>query len=137
LTIDEMKELVRTMIEAVNEGDVEKAVSYTAPDCLLNGELFGREGDRMRTRMMASAFPDGKWGIDDMIAEGDKVVLRYTLRGTHKGELASLGLPPTGKEVTMRGITIYRIVDGMFVEAWEHYDRLGLLQQLGVIPQPA
>ncbi len=137
MTTNEMKELVRTMFEAVNVGDVEKAVSYTAPDCLLNGEPFGREGDRMRTRMMASAFPDGKWGIDDMIAEGDKVVVRYTFRGTHEGELATIGLPPTGKQVTMAGITIYRIVNGMFAEAWEHYDRLGLLQQLGVIPQPA
>jgi predicted ester cyclase len=62
----------------LNRGDVEGNIQYTAPDCLLNGEPFGREGDRQRNLMMLAAFPDGHYSIDDMIAEGNKVVLRWT-----------------------------------------------------------
>lgn len=82
--------------------------------------------------MMLAAFPDGQYSMDDMIAEGDKVVLRWTFRGTHKGEL--MGIPATGKQVTMAGISIYHFANGMLEEIWEHYDRFGFLQQLGVIP---
>jgi len=67
-----------------------------------------------------------------MIAEGDKVVVRSTFRGTHKGDL--MGIPPTGKQVTMPLILIYRIADDKIVEHWMQADALGLLQQLGVIP---
>jgi predicted ester cyclase len=69
---------------------------------------------------------------EDMIAEGDKVVVRSTFRGTHKGDL--MGIPPTGKQVTMPLILIYRIADDKIVEHWMQADALGLLQQLGVIP---
>jgi len=69
---------------------------------------------------------------EDMIAEGDKVVLRSTFRGTHKGDL--MGIAPTGKQVTMPLILIYRIADDKIVEHWMQADALGLLQQLGVIP---
>lgn len=70
--------------------------------------------------------------ITDMIAERDKVVLRWTFRGTQQGEL--MGIPPTGKQVTMAGISIYHFANGMLAEIWENYDKLGFLQQLGVIP---
>ncbi len=126
------RSIVRAMFAASNAGNVEEAVQYTAAECLLNGEPYGREGDRMRTTAMVAGFPDGKWILDDAVAEGDKVVARYTFQGTHRGEL--LGIPPTGKQVTMSGITIYRIVNGQFTEIWESYDRFGLMQQLGVIP---
>ncbi len=128
----ENRAIVRAMFDASNAANVEEAVQYTAPDCLLNGQPYGREGDRMRTTAMVAGFPDGKWILDDEVAEGDKVAARYTFRGTHQGEL--LGIPPTGKQVTMTGITIYRIVDGQFAEIWESYDKFGLLQQLGVLP---
>ncbi len=128
----ENKTIVRAMFDASNAANVEEAIRYTAPDCLLDGQPYGREGDRMRTTAMVAGFPDGKWILDDAVAEGDKVVARYTFRGTHHGEL--LGIPPTGKQVTMTGITIYRIVNGQFAEIWESYDKLGLLQQLGVLP---
>lgn len=128
----ENRAIVRAMFEASNAANVEKAIQYTAPDCLLNGEPYGREGDRMRTTAMVAGFPDGKWILDDAVADGDKVVARYTFRGTHQGEL--LGIPATGKQVMMTGITIYRIVNGQFAEIWESYDKFGLLQQLGVLP---
>jgi predicted ester cyclase len=79
-----------------------------------------------------AAFPDGQYSMDDLIAEGDKVVLRWTFRGTHKGEL--MGIPATGEQVTMAGISIYHFANGMLAEIWENYDKFGLLQQLGVIP---
>jgi predicted ester cyclase len=69
-----------------------------------------------------------------MIAEGDKVAIRWAARGTHQGEL--LGIQPTGKQATWTGISIYRFADGKIVEAWWSKDVLGLLQQLGVIPPP-
>jgi steroid delta-isomerase-like uncharacterized protein len=81
-----------------------------------------------------SAFPDAHFTIDDIFAEGDKVAARWTMTATHKGELR--GIPPTGKKVTMWAISLYRIVEGKIVEAWERYDTLGLMQQLGVIPKP-
>jgi predicted ester cyclase len=68
-----------------------------------------------------------------VIAEGDKVVTRYTVRGTHQGEMEEFG-PPTGRQVEVKGITIHRVEDGKIVEEWERYDNLSLLQQLGLAP---
>ncbi len=81
---------------------------------------------------MGSAFPDAQTTIEDLVAKGDTVVKRWTVRGTHQGEL--MGIPPTGKPVTLAGVTIYRLAGGQIVEGWWTYDSLGLLQQLGVIP---
>ena len=78
-----------------------------------------------------SAFPDINFTLDDFILEGDKIVYRWTLRGTHQTEFR--GIPPTNKEVTAWGITIERVAGGMLVEAWERYDTLGFMRQLGVI----
>jgi len=71
---------------------------------------------------------------EDLIAEGDRVVSRFTIRGTHKGVL--MGIAPTNKPVTVTGIVIYRIVDGKVVEQWENINFLGMMQQLGVFPPP-
>jgi len=132
MTVETNKKLVLAAIDAVNRNDVDEAVAFDAADMLLNGEPFGREADRQRCLMMAAAFPDGRWAVDDVVAEGEQVVLRYTFRGTHQGDL--MGIPPTGKAITLTGMTIYRIVDGTLVEFWESLDRLGLYQQLGLIP---
>lgn len=88
----------------------------------------------MFTGMFMSAFPDTKMTVEQQIAEGDKVVTRWKAQGTHKGEL--MGIPPTGKQVTVTGISIERIVGGMIVESWEEFDQMGMMQQLGVIPAP-
>ena len=82
--------------------------------------------------MYITAFPDLQFTIEDMIAEGDTVVVRYTTRGTHQGNL--WGIPPTGKQVSGTGMFIDRPVNGKAVEQWINGDDLGLLQQLGVIP---
>ena len=90
------------------------------------------KGSEHFSSMFYSAFPPGQVTIEDMIAEGDKVVSRITLRGTHQGTFQ--GIPPTGKQVTITGIQILRIADGKIVEHRSELDALGLLQQLGVIP---
>jgi predicted ester cyclase len=84
--------------------------------------------------MYRTAFPNIHVTIEDQIAEGDKVVTRWTGHGTHQGEL--MGIPPTNKAVTVTGIAIDRIVAGKIVEHWENFDQLGMLVQLGVVPPP-
>ena len=82
-----------------------------------------------------AAFPDCQITIEDQIAEGDKVASRATMRGTHRG--AFMGIAPTAKHVTFTGITIARVEEGKFAEVWQDVDALGLMQQLGAIPQMA
>jgi len=89
----------------------------------------GHEAYRQLGAAYFSAFPDIHFTIEDMLAEEDKVVIRYTTRATHRGEL--MGILPTGKQVTVSGISIYRIASGKIVEEWDSYDNLGVMQQLG------
>ena len=81
-----------------------------------------------------SAFPDFHSTIEDQIAEGDKVVTRWRMRGTHRGEFR--GIAPTGKDLDITGIGIFRFSDGKVVESWDNFDQLGMMRQLGVIPAP-
>ena len=81
-----------------------------------------------------AAFPDRRFVVEDMIAEGDKVSARFTMRGTHKGEFR--GIAPTGKEVIMTGIDIIRLTEGKMVEDRVEVDQLGMMRQLGVVPSP-
>ena len=97
--------------------------------------LLDVEGHRTYAQIMATAFPDLERRIEDLLAEGDKVVARWTASGTNLGEL--YGRPPTGTLATSSGITIFRIADGRIVEEWSENDMLGLLQQLGAIPPPS
>lgn len=79
------------------------------------------------------AFPDFHFAIEDMVAEGDKVAFRATISGTHQGEFN--GIPPTGRRIAFEHIHITRFVDGKGVDHWAVFDFLGMLQQLGAIPQ--
>ena len=92
------------------------------------------EHHRQYSMAMMQAFPDLERTIDDLFAADDKVVLRWSARGTHTGDFN--GMPPTGREATSSGITIFRVEDGRIVEEWAESDMLGLLQQLGAIPSP-
>lgn len=95
----------------------------------------GREGMKQALANFRTAFPDLETSCEHLIAEGDTVVLRWKARGTHRGEL--MGIPPTGKQVTLKGVDILRIENGKIAERWAEYDNLGLLQQLGVVPEMA
>lgn len=94
----------------------------------------GRQGARKFIAAYRGAFPDSRITIEDQFENGDKVVTRWTTEGTHKGEF--MGMPATGKHATMNGISIDRVVGGKIVESWGSSDRLGMLQQLGIVPKP-
>jgi predicted ester cyclase len=92
----------------------------------------GPEGSKMLVKIYRTAFPDLQFTVDEQVAEGDKVMTRWSAKGTHRGDLA--GIPPTGKSVSVTGISIDRIAGGKIVETWGIFDQFGMLQQLGVIP---
>ena len=94
----------------------------------------GPEGFKQFASVYFTAFPDLRLTIEEMVAEGDEVVTRWTSHATHSGNF--IGIPPTGKSTSITGITINRIVEGKAVETWTNFDMLGLLQQLGVVPAP-
>jgi predicted ester cyclase len=81
-----------------------------------------------------AGFPDARFKVEDIVAEGEKVVVRYAINGTHTADF--LGIPPTGKMIYMTGMSMYRVVDGKLTDGWVQYDQLGLMQQLGVVPMP-
>ena len=137
-TESEHKAVVRRFIgQAFNAGDLAIIDELVARDYVLHvaPEVRGPEGMKHFVTMYRTAFPDYACTIDDQIAEGDKVVTRWTARGTQQGEL--MGIPPSGKQVTLPGVVIDRIADGQLVETWLQADVLGMLQQLGVIPATA
>ena len=100
----------------------------------LPGLPTGPEGTKQLITVYRNAFPDVHFTIDEQIAEGDKVMTRWTAHGTHQGELA--GLPATGKSSTVTGIAVDRIMNGKIAESWGIFDQFGMMQQLGVIPTP-
>ena len=97
-------------------------------------DVRGVEGLKQFVTMIRSAIPDLHITLEDDIAEGDKVVSRWSAQGTHQGEL--MGIAPTGNQMMITGITIHRIEEGKIVEEWENWDALGLMQQIGAIPSP-
>jgi steroid delta-isomerase-like uncharacterized protein len=97
-------------------------------------DIRGLKDFKQNMSEMFDAFPDNRATVDDIIVEGDKTVMRYTVTGTHKG--AFMGIPPTNKKLTMSVIEIDRFVGGKCVEGWLMADTLGMMQQLGVIPTP-
>ena len=136
---EENKAVVRRFFEEVwNNGNFEVADEILAPDFVVNRVPPGippdREGFKQLIAMYRAAFPDLHLDIEDQIAEGDMVVTRFTLHGTHQGEL--MGIPPTNKPITVTGIGINRIVEGRSREIWINFDQYGMLVQLGVIPAP-
>jgi steroid delta-isomerase-like uncharacterized protein len=98
---------------------------------------FGRgpESEKKRATLYRTAFPDLHLTIEDVIAEGETVMTRWSGRGTHKGELD--GIAPTGKQFTISGVTVARVSNGKIAEGYVNWDAQGLMQQLGVVPQPA
>ena len=92
--------------------------------------------DELKGLMTAyrTAFPDIRFTVEELVAEGDKVVKRWTIRGTHNGDL--MGIAPTGKKVEVTGMTMARFAGGKLVEEWEAADMLSLMQQVGAIPTP-
>ena len=140
MSTEQNKARMRQMVEEMfNRGNVNRLDEFMAPDfveheVLPPGIPEGREGVKQFFAVLHSAFPDFKATIDDLIAEDDKVVIRMTWTGTHKGEF--MGIPATGKRMSIGVFDIIRVVDGKAVEHWGQMDNMGLMQQLGAMPGP-
>jgi steroid delta-isomerase-like uncharacterized protein len=118
-----------------NSGNLAAVDEIMAPDARYHGPhmpngLGGRDDWRNAIAMYRRAFPDARVTFDELIVAGDRIVGRWSATGTHNGELP--GMAPTGTEIAISGITIYRIADDQITEAWEQLDLLGMWQQLGV-----
>ncbi len=119
-----------------NLGTVDELVARDVVEhnLVVPGQGPGLDGFRQAVAMALAAFPDVQITLDDCIAEGDRVVARWTARGTQRGEFA--GIPPTNKQMRVEGIDIYRYEGGKRVETWRQWDLLGMMRQLGAAPSP-
>jgi steroid delta-isomerase-like uncharacterized protein len=139
VTAEENKAVLRRWIEAYNERDLQSeaevlASNYVAHVPAAPGPLEGLEAWRQFSGSFAEAFPDIRLTVEEIFSEGDLVAARVAFRGTHRGEFQ--GIPPTGKEVAFTSIEVNRVRDGKVEEHWVELDLLGLMQQLGAIPEP-
>jgi steroid delta-isomerase-like uncharacterized protein len=135
--VDENKRLVCLLMEEdISQGNMAVAEQIISPDFLDHtnppGLQHGLAGHNGIVALFRSAFPDLEFHIDELIAEGDRVVARTTMRGTQQGEF--FGIPPTGTSVTVPGIHILRIADGRIAEHWGVNDDLSFMRQLGQMP---
>jgi steroid delta-isomerase-like uncharacterized protein len=131
------KGIVRRYLEQVwNGGQRDLMQEFIAENVVHHGiaQAPGLEGMKAGYDFSLNAFPDLQLTIDDEIAEDDKVVIRWTLKATHQGEL--MGIPGTGRKVTQSGVSIFRLANAKVVELWFLADNMSLMQQLGVIPTP-
>jgi steroid delta-isomerase-like uncharacterized protein len=137
---EENKAVARAVFDVFSGGDPASLDEKVAEDAVDHDPYNpfaeeGREGLKKVIAMYRSAFPDLRFEIEDQIAEGDKVVTRWTGTGTHQGDL--MGAAPTGKTSVVGGVGIDRIENGKVVEAWGYWDALGMFQQLGLSAEPA
>ena len=135
MSTEQNKALIRKFEELINSRDLDTALTLLSPEFADHTPAVGLppgvEGVRAFFTMQFAAFPDSHSTSLDMIAEGDKVVHRMSTEGTHQGEF--LGIPATGKRVTMTYIDIWRTADGKLAEHWVEADMMGMMQQLGVM----
>ncbi len=131
---EENKDLARYSWEVVSQRNPDLLEEVYADDVVWHEpeqDVQGLEEAKQFFSKYLTAFPDFNATVEDAIAEGDKAVTRWTIRGTHQGEVEEFG-PPTGRQVEIKGITIHRIEGGKIAEEWERYDNLGVMQQLGL-----
>ena len=133
---DRNKELVRRFFEAVERGDLDALDDLVATDAIdhtpFPNQPAGIDGVKQTLAALRRAFPDFRQEILEMVAEGDRVAVRASLRGTHRGEF--LGIPPTGRPVEVESIDILRVEGDKFVEHWGMVDQMALMGQLGQMP---
>jgi steroid delta-isomerase-like uncharacterized protein len=142
MSAEENKAIARREMEELfnHTGNLDVADDIYAPDFVGHGptqpeDLHGVEAARQFAATMRSAFPDLTCTIEDQVAEGDKVVTPWRGRGIHQGETEELG-PPSGNRLEITGISIERFSEGKIAESWDTYDALGMMQQLGMVPEP-
>ena len=134
---EENRALALRAADIVNQRNPDLIEELYPPDFVWHGpdqDIRGYERAKQLSYTFLAAFPDAEMTDEDVIAEGDKVVRRYTTRGTHQGETEMFG-PPTGRQIEQKGITIHRFEEGKIVEEWEIFDTLSMLKQLGLAPE--
>ena len=138
MSAEENKSIIRRLImEVWGNGDMtalDEIVSSDFIDHTTTGNVPRSENFKRLVIDFRSAFPDIQFTIEDMMAEGDKVIARWTASGTHKGEF--LGHTPKDNQISITGVHIYRLSNEKLVERWGNWDQLGLMQQIGLIPTP-
>jgi steroid delta-isomerase-like uncharacterized protein len=139
MAAEENKEIVRRFWEVWEEGNLGLVDEVVGSDYVnhspgMSNQPEGPEGIKAVVTMFRAGMPDLRVVIEDIIAEGDKVVMRYRIEGTHEGEL--FGVPPTGRRVSIESITVERVSGGKIREHWRVTDALDMMQQLGAIPAP-
>lgn len=133
-TVEFNKQLVRTLYEeCINGRKLDRIETLVAPDFVGPRGEHGPREFRAAIEMVLTGFPGVRFQIHDLFGEGDRVALRWTFRANHGGWF--VGQPPSSKEVTQEGNVIYQIRDGLIVRAWLQADKLGVLQQIGVVPR--
>jgi steroid delta-isomerase-like uncharacterized protein len=136
MSAEEVKAAIGQAIAGFNDpANRETYLGLYTDAAVYHGVGSGIEAIRGFYDTLWSAFPDARLEIEDVVVEGDKVAGRYVMKATHQGPFQ--GIPATGKQITLAGITILRLVNGRCVERWNQADLLGLMQQLGVAPAPA
>jgi steroid delta-isomerase-like uncharacterized protein len=137
MSTEESKAIARRIMERLDQRDLDGVLVLCTDDAVWHGfapQPLDTDGYRQAISMFLDAYPDSRFPIDDVIAEGDKVTIRHSLRGTQRA--AFQNIPPTGKQVKVNGIATFRVVNGKIAETWLNADILGMLQQLGAIPAP-
>ncbi len=136
MSAEENKTIVRRFYEEWNKGNMQGVFDLFSDDVVDHnptpGQPSGKAGVIQSLEIFHNAFPDSQLALEQLIADGDKVVDHASLRGTHTGSL--LGIPPTGKPVLIEASDVYRIANGKIVEIWHIEDILGIMQQIGAIP---
>ena len=134
MSLEENKTIVRRFIEAYNNRNINYLNlidDLVSPDYIDHSNKVNREGLKQLFLMGLKAFPDWHENIEDIIAEGDKVWVRLSYTGTHRGEF--MGISPTGKKIMSKAVDIYRIVDGKLLEYWNVTDNVNIFKQVGAI----
>jgi steroid delta-isomerase-like uncharacterized protein len=139
-SMQDTKEIARRVLEGPWQGKLDAVIELVGDDYVghvpgVPQPIRGKDGFQEFASSYLAAFPDGTITVDHQIAEGDFVATRWTGRGTNTGEL--MGMPPTGRQVTIEGITYSRVADGKAHEAWLIWDTLSMMQQLGAVPESA
>lgn len=137
MTAEANKLVMDRFVEFINTASEKLAQELISPDAVFHvpgrsEPMRGPAGYLSIIGMMRAGFPDIQWTLEEMVAEGDKVAARFTIRGTHRGTFS--GVPPTGKSIRVQAMNIYRLSDRQFVEERGQPDMLVLLQQIGAIP---
>ena len=130
---------MRRFVEFINTASAGLAKELISPNAVFHvpgrpEPMRGPAGYLAIIEMMRGGFPDIQWTLEEMVAEDDKVAARFTMRGTHQGTF--MGVPPSGKKITVQAMNIYHLSDGKFVEEHGQPDMLDLLQQIGAVPSP-